>query len=96
MQNILFIVGSLRRESYNRQLAKQAEELLKGKANVSYLDFADMPFMNQDIEFPAPCCGSTRTRRSAESRRNMDFHAGIQLLLPRPAEEPARLAFPSS
>ena len=54
MQNILFIVGSLRRESYNRQLAKQAEELLKGKANVSYLDFADMPFMNQDIEFPAP------------------------------------------
>ena len=54
MQNILFIVGSLRRESYNRQLAKQAENLLQGKAQVSYLEFADMPFMNQDIEFPAP------------------------------------------
>lgn len=54
MQNILFIVGSLRRESYNRQLAKQAENLLQGKARVSYLEFADMPFMNQDIEFPAP------------------------------------------
>ena len=54
MQHILFIVGSLRRESYNRQLAKQAEQLLRGKAEVSYLDFADLPFMNQDIEFPAP------------------------------------------
>ena len=54
MQHILFIVGSLRRESYNRQLAKQAEQLLQGKAEVSYLDFADLPFMNQDIEFPAP------------------------------------------
>lgn len=54
MPNILFIVGSLRRDSYNRQLAKQAEVLLQGKAHVSYLEFADMPFMNQDIEFPAP------------------------------------------
>lgn len=54
MLNILFIVGSLRRESYNRQLAKQAENLLQGKAQVTYLEFAEMPFMNQDIEFPAP------------------------------------------
>ena len=29
MLNILFIVGSLRRESYNRQLAKQVEVLLQ-------------------------------------------------------------------
>lgn len=54
MKKVLFIVGSLRRESYNRQLAGQAEKLLQGKAEVSYLDFADLPYMNQDIEFPAP------------------------------------------
>ena len=54
MQNILFIVGSLRRESYNRQLAKVTESFLENKAQVTYLDYADMPFMNQDIEFPAP------------------------------------------
>jgi len=54
MQNILFIVGSLRRDSYNRQLAKQAEAVLADKVQVTYLDYADMPFMNQDIEFPAP------------------------------------------
>lgn len=54
MKNILFIVGSLRRESYNRQLSLVAASLLADKAQVSYLDFADLPYMNQDIEFPAP------------------------------------------
>ena len=54
MTHILFIVGSLRKDSYNRQLAKLAEHFLQGKAEVKYLEFADMPYMNQDIEFPAP------------------------------------------
>lgn len=54
MKQILFIVGSLRRESYNLQLARMAEALLADKAEVAYLDFADLPYMNQDIEFPAP------------------------------------------
>lgn len=54
MKNILFIVGSLRRDSYNRQLAQIAESFLRDKAQVTWLDYAAMPFMNQDIEFPAP------------------------------------------
>ncbi|MGI6242373.1 MAG: NADPH-dependent FMN reductase [Prevotella sp.] len=53
-KNILFIVGSLRKESFNRVLAKTAEEIIGDRANVSYLDYSDVPFMNQDIEFPAP------------------------------------------
>jgi NAD(P)H-dependent FMN reductase len=28
--------------------------MLAGNAEVSYLQFADLPFMNQDIEFPVP------------------------------------------
>lgn len=54
MKNILFIVGSLRKDSFNRQLAKEAEKLLAGRANVNYLDYTDVPFINQDIEYPAP------------------------------------------
>lgn len=54
MKNILFIVGSLRKDSFNRQLAKEAEKHLAGHANVSYLDYTDVPFINQDIEYPAP------------------------------------------
>ena len=51
---ILMIVGSLRRESFNRQLAEKAAELLEGKAEVQFLDYSDVPFMNQDIESPVP------------------------------------------
>ena len=54
MKKVLMIVGSLRKDSFNLQLAKVAEEILKGQAEVRYLHYADMPFMNQDIEFPTP------------------------------------------
>ena len=54
MKKVLMIVGSLRKESFNLQLAKLAEEMLKDKVQVSILYYADLPFMNQDMEFPAP------------------------------------------
>ena len=54
MSKVLFIVGSLRQGSFNHQLAEQAEKALAGKAEVSYLDYKDVPFFNQDIESPAP------------------------------------------
>ena len=54
MKKVWLIVGSLRKESFNLQLAKLAEEMLKDKARVSILQYADLPFMNQDVEFPTP------------------------------------------
>ena len=54
MKQILFIVGSRREGSYNRQLAAEAEKLVEGRAEVRYLDFRDMPQMDQNIEYPAP------------------------------------------
>ena len=54
MKKILFIIGSLRKESFNKKLAKEVEEMLDGRATVEYLDYSDVPLMNQDIEFPAP------------------------------------------
>lgn len=52
MKNILFIVGSLRKGSFNHQLAKEAEKMLADKANVSYLDYSQVPVFNQDLESP--------------------------------------------
>lgn len=52
MKKVLFIVGSLRKGSFNHQTAKKAEELLKGKAEVKYLDYSKLPLMNQDLENP--------------------------------------------
>lgn len=54
MKKILIIVGSLRKNSFNLQLANQVKELLDKQAQVSFLEFSDIPFMNQDIEFPPP------------------------------------------
>ena len=51
---ILAIVGSLRKDSYNRQLALAAKELIGGRADFRILEYQDIPLMNQDIEFPAP------------------------------------------
>ena len=56
MKNILFIVGSERKESLNKQLAGFAEEYLTTKYNISidYLDYSSLTFFNQDREFPTP------------------------------------------
>lgn len=54
MKNILFVVGSLRKGSFNAQLAKKAEELLAGKARVSYLDWSEVPVFSQDLEGDVP------------------------------------------
>jgi len=51
---ILAIVGSLRKESYNRQLALAAKEILEDRVDFCLLDYQDVPLMNEDIEFLAP------------------------------------------
>ena len=54
MKKILIIVGSLRKNSFNLQLAHRVKDILSGKAEVEFLNYAGVPFMNQDIEYPAP------------------------------------------
>ncbi len=51
---ILAIVGSLRKESYNRQLALEAKEIIGDRVDFTILDYQDVPLMNEDIEYPAP------------------------------------------
>jgi len=51
---ILAIVGSLRKESYNRQLALTVKEVIGDRADFELLEYQDIPLMNQDIEYPAP------------------------------------------
>ncbi|MBQ8959351.1 MAG: NAD(P)H-dependent oxidoreductase [Bacteroidales bacterium] len=54
MKKILFIIGSLRAKSFNRQLAMMAKEIIGDHAEVSELDFIDLPLINQDLEQPEP------------------------------------------
>lgn len=52
--HIVAITGSLREGSLNRQLAQAAADCCRNRARFTLLDYADVPFMDQDIEFPPP------------------------------------------
>ena len=42
----------MRERSFNRQMAKVAEGMIADRCNVKYLDYSDLPYMNQDLEVP--------------------------------------------
>ena len=54
MSKILMIVGSTRMNGYNGQLANKIVEEIGNRARVSFLDYSDLPFFNQNEEFPPP------------------------------------------
>jgi chromate reductase len=51
---ILAIAGSLRKNSFNRAVAREAQKIVGDRADFEILDWSDVPFMNEDAEFPAP------------------------------------------
>lgn len=51
---IVAIVGSLRKDSLNRQLAVITQGVLGKMVDFELLEYHDIPLFNQDIEFPAP------------------------------------------
>lgn len=53
MKKILFICGSLRRDSYNLQLLEMAGARLSD-SDCSFPDYSDIPLFSQDAEFPPP------------------------------------------
>ena len=40
MKKILFIIGSLRKASFNREVSELVKNMLKGKAEVTELDYS--------------------------------------------------------
>ncbi len=51
---IAVIVGSTRRESINRQLAKALAKLGEDKLDVTFVEIGDLPLYNQDLEADLP------------------------------------------
>ena len=78
MKHIVFIIGSLRKDSFNRQLAMVAESLLKDRFVISYLDFENIPYFNQDKESQKVegLCSSSKSlsvsKSSSSSHRSED------------------------
>lgn len=67
MKKILFIIGSLRAKSFNRQVANVAKEIIGNRAEVSELDYSDLPLLNQDIEQPEPASVSRIQKAISEA-----------------------------
>lgn len=57
MTKIAVLVGSLRKESYNRQLAKAIEKLAPEGFEFEHFDIGSLPLYNQDFDadYPAVC-----------------------------------------
>lgn len=54
MYKIAVLIGSLRRESFNRKLAKGLEELGKDLFTFEYADLGALPLFNEDLEANPP------------------------------------------
>jgi chromate reductase len=52
--NVAVVVGSNRRESINRKLARALAKLADGKLAVSFIQIDDLPMYSQDLENPPP------------------------------------------
>lgn len=52
MKKVLFILGSLRKDSFNKAYAEIAMQKLAGKAEVTTMDYSALPLFNQDLESP--------------------------------------------
>lgn len=74
-KRIVAIVGSLREHSFNRQLALAAREIVAERARFEIIEYADVPLLNQDIEYPAP----EAVRRVREQIKNAD---GVWIFTP--------------
>ena len=74
-KKILFVVGSLRKESFNHSLSEYVKELIGEKAEVELLEYSNIPYMNQDVEYPAP-------KKISEVREKVSKVDGIWIFSP--------------
>jgi chromate reductase len=73
MPTIAVIVGSLRRESINRQLAQALIKLGQGKLDMQLLDIADLPLYNEDLWKPTPPEAVTRLKSTVAAADGVLF-----------------------
>ena len=59
MAKILIVVGSQRANGFQAQLANEFKKTIGDRAEVDFFDYSEVPFVNQDIEFPAPASVAT-------------------------------------
>jgi NAD(P)H-dependent FMN reductase len=75
-QRILLVVGSIRRDGFNRSVANEiAAQLHAAGMQTEFADISSLPFMNQDIEFPVPTT-------VAAFRKQVEAASGVWFITP--------------
>ncbi len=58
-KKIAVIVGSLRKESYNRKIAEEMIRLAEGKLELEIVEIADLPLYTEDLDQNPPAAWTT-------------------------------------
>lgn len=72
MKTVAVIVGSLRRESANRQLAQAVARLAAGRLDMRILEIGDLPLYNEDL-WESPPSAALRLKREVEAADGVLF-----------------------
>lgn len=72
MSKIAVVVGSLRKDSYNKKLGLALEKLAKGKMEFVFVDIGSLPLFNQDLESSVPA-SVTKLKSDIESADGVLF-----------------------
>lgn len=74
-KNIGFLIGSLRKNSFNKTIAKYVISKLPDAFEADIIDIRDLPLYNQDTEFPTP-------NSVDKMRQQVDRDAGLWIVSP--------------
>ena len=70
VRDVAVIVGSLRKESLNRKMAKALRAMAPASLKLEIVEIGDLPLYNQDLEAdPPPAPGRVQGRASSRPMR---------------------------
>ena len=85
--NVAVIVGSNRRDSINRKLARALVKMADGKLTARFIQIDNLPMYSQDIEEPLPASVGRFKAELERAELAPLCHAGAQPLSPRCPQE---------
>ncbi|MET0183081.1 MAG: NAD(P)H-dependent oxidoreductase [Caulobacterales bacterium] len=65
-RKVAVLVGSLRKESFNRKIAKAFEKIAGDKLSFDFVEIGDLPFYNEDVEAAGAPAAWARVREQVK------------------------------
>ncbi|QIQ20302.1 NADPH-dependent FMN reductase [Zophobihabitans entericus] len=72
-KSIAVVVGSLRKDSYNRKVAKVLQQIAPASLKLNIVEIGDLPLYNEDIDGANPPAAYTRFRQEIAASAGVIF-----------------------